>query len=316
MKRILYIIILVLGALGSSFSQQIPHYSQYWLNDYVLNPAVAGTKNYIDAKSNNRYQWIGINDAPRTYILSLNGPILKEKMGVGGYIFTDIVGPTRRTGGYGSYAYNLNLTSDIKLSLGLSAGLLQFAVDASKISLRDEFDPALSNNLQSVMVPDASFGLLAYTSKWYFGATANQLLNNRVKFFDNPNFNNKSSRLALHFTSMAGYKYPLNESITIEPTLFIKYVAPVPVQVDISARGIYKEKVWAGLTYRTSDAIAITIGYLMGENLTFGYAYDYATSNIRNYSSGTHELMLGIRFNKRRTPPSVGPAPVITTPEN
>jgi hypothetical protein len=54
----------------------------------------------------------------------------------------------------------------------------------------------------------------------------------------------------------------------------------------------------------------------MGENLTFGYAYDYATSNIRNYSSGTHELMLGIRFNKRRTPPSVGPAPVITTPEN
>jgi type IX secretion system PorP/SprF family membrane protein len=115
---------------------------------------------------------------------------------------------------------------------------------------------------------------------------------------------------------MAGYKYALNESIIIEPSLFVKYVSPVPVQVDISARGIYKEKVWAGLTYRTSDAIALTIGYLMGENLTFGYAYDYATSNIRNYSSGTHELMLGIRFNKRRTPPSVAPLPLSTALAN
>lgn len=315
MKKILYILVLLFGVTLMVSAQQIPHYSQYWLNDYVLNPAVAGTKNYFEAKSNNRYQWVGITDAPRTYILSLNGPIAKEKMGVGGYVFTDIVGPTRRTGGYGSYAYHLKLTEDIKLSLGLSAGVLQFAVDAAKISLRDEFDPALSNNLQSVVMPDASFGFLAYAKNWYAGATANQLFNNKIKFFDAASLNNSTSKLALHATAMAGYKYFVTDDIAIEPSVFVKFVSPVPVQVDGSLRVMYREKIWAGATYRTSDAIVATIGYVMGENLTFGYAYDYATSNLKNYSTGTHELMVGVRFNKKRVPPSVAPlntAPPVT----
>jgi len=307
MKRIILSFIIIAASALRLNAQQIPHYSQYWLNDYVLNPALAGTKSYFEAKSNNRYQWVGITDAPRTYILSLNGPIAKEHMGVGGYVFTDIVGPTRRTGGYASYAYQLNITEDIKLGLGLSVGVLQFALDAAKINMRDAFDPALSNGLQSIVLPDASFGFLAYAKNWYIGGTANQLLNNQVRFFNLPALNNTTSRLVTHVTAMAGYKYYFTDDFAVEPSVFLKYVAPVPMQIDGSLRILYKEKIWMGATYRTSDAIVGTIGYVMNNNLTFGYAYDYSTSNLRNYSTGTHEVMLGVRFYQKRIPPSLAP---------
>ena len=96
MKKIL--IIGFIFVCNSLFAQQLPHFSQYYLNDFLINPAIAGTRNYFEGISTHRYQWEGIVDAPRTYTLSVNGPIKSQKMGLGGYIFTDIAGPTRRTG--------------------------------------------------------------------------------------------------------------------------------------------------------------------------------------------------------------------------
>ena len=305
MKKISLLFILAFGFSTITLAQQIPHYSQYQINDYVLNPAVAGIKEYAEAKSNNRYQWIGITDAPRTYILSCHAPIKSEKMGVGGYVFTDITGPTRRSGGYGSYAYHLKLTEDLKLSMGLSVGVLQFAVDAAKLSLKESSDLAISNGFQNSINADASFGTLLYSKNYYFGITANQLFNNWVRFFDLENATAKTSRLAYHFTAMGGYKINISDNLQVEQSLFVKYVSPAPVQLDISTRAIYKQQVWFGLTYRTADAASITAGYLINDNITVGYAYDYTFSKLNNYTTGSHEVMLGVRFIKKRTPPSV-----------
>ena len=117
------------------------------LNDYPMNPAIGGSRPYFEGMSNNRYQWIGITDAPRTYMLSVNGPLKNQPMGLGGLLFTDIVGPTRRTGLYFSYAYQMKVSDKIKVSLGISAGILQFMVDGSKITLHDLADNVISNGL-------------------------------------------------------------------------------------------------------------------------------------------------------------------------
>src|ERR1035437_9464062 len=154
-----YIIVYALCILQSvlcsleSFAQQLPTFSQYMLNDYFQNPAIAGSRNYFDAVSINRLQWVGITDAPRTYCFSMNGPITKKNMGVGGYIYSDITGPTRRTGASGSYAYHIKLQEKIKLSLSVSAGIEQFAIDGSKLPLNDPTDYAL-NVYRSVVVAD------------------------------------------------------------------------------------------------------------------------------------------------------------------
>ena len=278
-------------------SQQLPHYSQYMINDYVMNPAISGKHNYFEGLSANRYQWGGITDAPRTYILSLNGPLKYQHMGIGGQLFTDIVGPTRRTGFYLSYAYHAPLNEKIKLSFGLSAGILQFMVDGQKINLHDNGDLILTNALQSVLTPDFSAGFLLYSDRFWAGASVMQIQQNKLKFFDY--MSNTESVMTRHYYGMLGYRQPVGDDFIIEPSALLKYAKPVPFQFDIGVRAIYKEKFWVGGSYRNRDAIAMYTGYIFRENLMLGYSYDFTTTDLGNYSTGTHEIIFGVRFNRQ-----------------
>lgn len=294
MKKIVLILLFVFPLLIAA--QQLPHFSQYMVNDYVLNPAIGGKNPYFQGMSANRYQWGGITDAPRTYMLSMHGPLKYDHMGIGAQLFTDIVGPTRRTGFYLSYAYHAPLTDKLKLSFGLSAGVLQFMVDAQKINLHDPGDLILVNALQSVITPDFSGGFLLYNDRFWVGASCLQIQQNKIKFFDY--MSNTTSVMNRHFYGMLGYRQPLGEDFVIEPSAMIKYVSPAPLQFDIGLRAIYKEKVWAGASYRHLDAISGYLGYIFRENLQLGYAYDFTTTNLGNYSTGTHEIIIGVRFKR------------------
>ena len=294
MKRLIYIISFVAIGLNSN-AQQLPQYSQYLFNQYAINPAVAGTKPYYDVRSNNRYQWIGITDAPRTYTISLNGPSKNQKMGFGGLIYTDIVGPTRRIGGQISYAYNIKITEKIKTSFGVSAGLSQWLVDGSKINLNNNNDAVLSGGLQSAIVPDAKFGIYVYEgTKWYFGVSAPNLLQSKLFFF---NYQAQTlSQLEDHYFVNGAYKFDLGEDFQLEPSFMVKYVRPAPLKIDATVRAIYKNTIWLGGGFRTNDAFFGMIGYMHKNNLSIGYSYDFTSTNLKHYSAGTHELMLGIKF--------------------
>lgn len=281
-------------------AQQLPHYSNYMLNEYPMNPAVGGSNPYFEGLSNNRYQWVGITDAPRTYMLSVNGPTKNLKMGLGGLLFTDIVGPTRRTGLYLSYSYHLKVAEKVRISLGLSGGLLQFMVDGSKITLHDPHDNVISGGVEQAFIPDFGAGVYAYSTdkKWYVGASVPQIMQSRVKFYDYTYTG--LSRLATHYYVTGGYKFSLGSNFKVEPSACLKFVQPAPFQFDLGLRAIYKDKIWVGGAYRHLDAVSGMVGFIMQENLTLAYSYDFTMTNIKKYSTGTHELMIGIKFH--RTP--------------
>ncbi|GAB4132350.1 MAG: type IX secretion system membrane protein PorP/SprF [Bacteroidia bacterium] len=294
MRKLIVICFSLLSLFVSA--QQLPHFSQYMINDYVLNPAIAGKNNYFLGMSANRYQWKGITDAPRTYNLSLHGPLKFNHMAIGSQLFTDNVGPTRRTGFYLSYAYHAPLTEKIKLSFGISAGILQFMVDGHKINLHDPGDLTIMNSVQSVLSPDFNAGFYLYSDRFWIGFSGMQLQQSKLKFFDY--MSGTTSVLNRHYYGMAGYRLPVGDDFVIEPSVMTKYVKPAPFQFDAGLRMIYQDKVWIGGAYRLHDAASAFIGYIFRENLQFGYAFDFTTTNIRNYSSGTHELIIAIRFNK------------------
>ncbi|MDB4533777.1 type IX secretion system membrane protein PorP/SprF [Vicingaceae bacterium] len=306
MKKIL-IIISFLFCGNSLFSQQLPHFSQYFLNDFLINPAVAGSRGYFEGVSTHRYQWEGITDAPRTYTLSVNGPTKNRKMGFGGYIFTDIVGPTRRTGVNLAYAYHLKINDKLKVSLGVNAGLLQFMIDGSKITLRDQNDAVISSGVQSQLVPDAGFGLYVYHQKYHFGFSAPQLLNTNLDLTDVGD--GTEGTLPSHFFATGGYKFQVSDKFVVEPIAFVKYVSPVPIQFEGTLKVTYKEKVWISGTYRDKDAITASLGFFLNNSFTVAYAHDFTTTNLQNYSDGSHELMIGARFyskkNKQKSPPKI-----------
>lgn len=278
------------------WGQQTPMYTQYMLNDFAYNPSIAGTKEYYQAKSNNRYQWIGITDAPRTYILSVYGPHRRLDMGFGGMVFNDVTGPTSRLGVYGAYAYNVRIKNDLRFSSGLSLGLLQYKVDGSKITLHDEGDPSLGNNMYVDYLPDASMGVYLYATKYSLGISVAQLFSSNVKFKELEQLG--INKLKRHMMLHGSYVIDINDDFSVEPMLMLKFVAPAPVQVDINTRVVYRNMLWLGFGYRTKDAASVLIGYNYQDQLIFGYSYDITFTDLRKYSSGTHELMIGARFNK------------------
>ncbi|MCT4582401.1 MAG: type IX secretion system membrane protein PorP/SprF [Flavobacteriales bacterium] len=292
------LIITVIVFTDNNCAQQLPLYSQYYFNDYAVNPAIGGTKSYIDARSNHRYQWQGIADAPRTYTLSIHGPLKNNYAGIGAFLYTDHVGPTRRTGAQLSYTYKLKLTSRIKLGLALSGGILEWKLDAHKIDLYDPNDQVIVNGVMRSLVPDAKFGAHLYHPKWFVGFTMPNLLQSKLKF--NEALYTGLSRLENHFIVNGGYKFRVAKDFKVEPSAIIKYISPAPVQADIMARVIWKDKLWLGGVYRTMDAASVLLGVTYKQNLSFGYAYDFTTTNLRNYSTGTHELFIGIRFSNTK----------------
>lgn len=296
-RNILIVLFLVTVVLVKG--QQLPQYTQYMLNEMAINPAVAGKEDYADVRSNNRYQWVGITDAPRTYMLTCHGPLKLKNMGLGMNLFTDIVGPTRRTGLNLSYAYHLKLNEkNWRLSFGLSAGILQWGIDGSKLILREEGDANLLTTYRTVVLPDFGAGIYFYKSKkFYLGLSLPQLYQTPIKIYENTS---PSSKMVTHINVNGAYTFELDEDFKLEPSFLLKYAIPAPPKIDGGLRVIYKDQVWLGGAYRHKDAFTALVGYMFKDYLMFGYSYDFSTTNIRNYSSGTHEVMLGIRFSRKQ----------------
>lgn len=293
MKKLLYISTLVLGFSFASFGQQIPQYSQYMLNDYILNPAMTGQHDYWEVKSNNRLNWIGITDAPRTFILSAHGPFRKHNMGMGGSVFADITGPTSRIGFYLSYAYHLKLSKSLRLGMGLSFGLLQYRIDGTKVTLYENGDPVFPNQVMTVYTADATFGVNLKHKNFNFGISIPQIIGNQLKFLENQE--STKSSLARHYMAMGGYTFHVGD-FGIMPNVLLKYVHPAPPQFDAGVKFDWRDQIWIGASYRHDDAVSFLGGFAYKDFLLVAYSYDMSTSNLRNYSDGSHELMVGVRF--------------------
>ena len=203
MSRSVLIILIIVTGITQAAAQQNPHYTQYMFNDFIINPAVAGTKNYYQIRSNHRFQWIGITDPPLTNTLSVYGPHAKADMGFGGFFYNDVTGPTSRTGISGTYAYNIAVNNDVRLSMGLALGLMQFKIDGSQLTAKDPSDIAIQSSVFSTYVPDATIGTYLYGENFYTGFSVTQLFNNSLKIFEEKNGLNK---LKSHFYS-GGYTY-------------------------------------------------------------------------------------------------------------
>jgi len=294
MKKLSYILILFVLGASKSFGQQLPQFTQYMFNDFVINPAIAGTQDYYQIRTNHRFQWVGLMDPPITNTLAFYGPHTKRDMGFGGYIYNDVTGPTSRTGLSGSYAYNIAITYDIRLSMGLSVSLLQYKIDGTQLDPKEEGDPFIQSVISSTFVPDAGLGVYMYAKNFYAGFSVSQLFNNNLTIFEEKTGLNK---LKSHFYLTGGYRYEVDRDWILEPSAIIKATAPKEFSFDVSVKVEWQKMFWSGISYRFMDAVGFLLGFSYDEQFYFGYAYDLGLSDLRKYNSGTHELMIGYRFN-------------------
>ncbi|MBK6473236.1 MAG: type IX secretion system membrane protein PorP/SprF [Flavobacteriales bacterium] len=299
MNRI-YLIILFVGTLvrtGSVHAQQQVSVSQYMFNGLFLNPGSAGSHAYATSSLLHRSQWAQMEGAPTTSMVAFDAPLMKQKIGAGFTVVHDRIGISKDLDLSGNFAYHMRIGTRSKLAFGLRAGVSIYSAQLSGLRYWDTNDQVLDRNLTNVPVAKFGFGLYWYRSDAYLGLSAPSLFaaDKAIKAVtDSTQTRYYSSHYYLH----AGKVYPLSESLDIKPNVLVKFAPNAAVQADLNCNLLYRERLWLGVGYRTGAAFVGMVEYVISPQLRIGYAYDMAAARMRNYTTGSHEIMIGFDLGR------------------
>ncbi|WP_448699097.1 type IX secretion system membrane protein PorP/SprF [Mucilaginibacter sp. AW1-3] len=315
MKINRYILLTFLAfGFARSYAQQTVQFSQYIFNGLAVNPAYAGYKEDWTLSLSSRLQWTGIEGAPKTSTVSADGLTRNSNIGLGFIATSDLLGPQNTSSLYANYAYRLRLDeNDTKrISFGIAAGLVQYSLDGSKFTATDIGDGNVPSGSESKLTPDFRLGIYYYTPDYYVGASVLNVLSGTTSFTDNP----AVIRETRHVYLTAGALLPLTDNLDLKPSVMFKEDFKSPTNLDLNAFILLNKIIWLGASYRTgvtiwnksnlqngldkSDAIAAIFELKVNDVFRFGYSYDFTTSQLAGYQSGTHEISVSITFKSKK----------------
>jgi len=288
MNHIKYIVLLLLLPMFT-FSQQMPHYSLYMMNDVVINPSLISTKSENQVALMIRDQWTGFEGSPKTQSISYYN-INHTKYGRGLSIVNDNTGPISMIRGTFSGSYLIPIEDRNKLSVGLSANILQYKIDNSAIVLEDDgvVDPAINNGvMDKVIGHSGSIGVNYFSNKFNLGASIINVINSDL------NLSNTGVENALvnHYYLHSSYLFSNSSGLDIIPSIMFKKIGSSSLQMDINIKTSIKDILWGGLSYRTNDAIIAMLGVNFSE-YRLGYSYDITTTKMNVPSYGSHGIVM------------------------
>jgi len=312
-KRIAVITVLFLLVTLTGRAQQLPLYSQYLYNKFLINPAVAGSDGYTSFNLTAREQWVGYYGAPRTFSFSAQARLLKRsyiirnrrpgrtvyrpstdgRVGLGAYIFSDRNGLIQRTGFQAAYSYHIWLQNETQMSMGLAFTGYHYKIDEKQINFEDPNEPWLNDNLRrGIFVPDASVGFYLLNARYNVGFSAEQLFRAAARVGEEAY---RNYRLDRHFYLFGSYFFELTYRHELQPAILFMMSEQLKPQADIGLNYNFDQTFWAGLAYRTSGALVANLG-VKYQNLFIGYAFDFTLQEIQRVTYGTHELTMALKF--------------------
>lgn len=313
MKTILFSIIIVLVSIRPSSAQQISMNSLYNINKYHINSAYAGYNETFEAYLNHRAQWVGIQSAPSTSFLSLQSKVAKN-MGIGGIVMYDQTDLSNTFTGVLSYAYRIRIGENHNLRLGVSAGIYQSTITPRKAIVDDQMDDVILNGNRSQIAFKNDVGLYYNFKGLQFGFSVPQV-------FETAKTNNLSTtranvELKRHMVAYLGYDIALGKRWNLQPSVLYKSLDARNNQLDINAQVTYNKLITLGVGYRTNTGLLARFGLQIKDMFQVGYAYEFAGNQLRSFSSGSHEIMIGFKLRKKvnnRAPEQsiVEPEPII-----
>lgn len=299
------IISLLVGDVEKAVSQQLPIFSLYRDNGFVLNPSLAGAEKSAYITATGRKQWTNIDKAPHTESLSFEAPFHDKDIGLGGFLMNDQTGPTSFTTAYVSYAYHLEFEkvdpfqfSDFlrysTISFGISASLSQYRLRSDELVLEEPNDQAIIDNRKSTFLPNAGLGINYQYKNYYLGFSVPRIVELTSRFQD------KGSTTTLqkvnHYYTTIGAKYSFIRTWEVEPLIWFKAVPNAPLQADVNVRVIWEEILWAGIGYRTTRIGFADAGVILNDHWHIGYAVDFPVSPEYPNLGTSHEIVLRYRF--------------------
>jgi type IX secretion system PorP/SprF family membrane protein len=270
-----------------SYGQQDSQFTQYMYNTITINPAYAGSRGEMSIFALHRTQWVGLDGAPTTISASINTPISNSNLGLGVSFVNDKIGPSNENTISADLSYTIPTSESFKLSFGMKATANLFNVNFGKLNTADQGDSQFQN-LRSVFTPNIGAGIYYHSDKAYIGLSVpNFIQTNRYDKNEVAILKEK-----INYYLIGGYAFDLSDDIKFKPAFITKLLEGSPLQVDISANFMFVEKVVFGVAYRWSAAMIALVGFQVTDGMYIGYGYDFETTNIENYNSGSHEVFL------------------------
>ena len=289
MRRTILMLLLVMSYVIPVASQQDAQYTQYMYNMNILNPAYAGSNpGTLNISLLGRKQWVGVPGSPETSVLSVHSPITDE-MGLGLSVLADKIGPVNEQFVYADYSYTIPVGYYDNLAFGLKAGMTLFSASLEDLRRIQVDDINFSSDINNVK-PNIGFGLFYYSDIYYVGLSVPNILQTRYLERTGNIVTHVSKRNHAFFT--AGYVFDLSYDWKFKPSTMVKATIGAPLAVDLSANFLFDETYEVGASYRWGDSASLLLGAQVTDMIKVGYSYDFTTSRLNQFNSGTHELIL------------------------
>ncbi|EDP70049.1 hypothetical protein FBALC1_10967 [Flavobacteriales bacterium ALC-1] len=303
MKVSKYISIAILMlSVSTAFSQQLPQFTQYMFNTISINPAYAGSRETLSIVGLHRSQWVGLNGGPETQTLSIHTPLRNEKMGLGISFINDKLGYENFSYLYADYSYTIKTGENTKLAFGLKGGFTHYTLDEELLNDPSVVNDPFFNDVSNRWSPNAGAGLYLHSQRWYVGVSAPRILNTDYNKGRNGTLDYVAlERISYYLTG--GYVFNLNENTKLKPSVLLKATNGAPLSFDVSANFLFNETFWIGGGYRVDQntaAIGAIADFQISKQLRIGYAYEYPFSDLRAFTSGTHEILLMFEIFKSK----------------
>ena len=274
-------------------AQQDSQFTQYMYNTISVNPAYAGTRGSLSVIGVYRNQWVGLDGAPETLNFALHSPVGIRGVGLGLGFTSDKIGPSTESLITADFSYTINLSERTKLSFGMKGGYSLMDINPNKLLIYNPNDYNLRQDNSSSPVIGAGFYL--FTDNWYVGLSSPNLL--ETEHYDDIQVSTATEKM--HFYAIAGYVFTLNPNLKLKPAILAKAVSGAPLALDLSANALLYEKVTFGLAYRLDAALSALAGFQVSDQIMIGYSYDYDTTELGRYNSGSHEIFLRFELGTR-----------------
>jgi len=275
--------------------QQHSNYTQYTLNRFALNPAIAGLKPCAETTFGNRRQWVGFENAPLATFASFNTRLNKEDKypknfhGIGLHILNERQGFSNNLYIKLAYAYHVKLWVNYHLSVGMFAGIQRHSFSYDLIRLPNKaIDPAINQELVNDEVyPEISPGAFFYNRNFYVGLSMLQVYPVRTG-----KLGTKKNKLTGHYFLSGGYRLRGRNRLDFIPSFMLSFSPFIAPTFDLTLTADYKQRISVAMGSKYLNSGYITLQLRLIKKVYVGYSYEYALNELNKVAPSTHEIIL------------------------
>lgn len=284
--------ILLMAFLVPLIGQHNPQFTHFMFNKLVYNPAYAGNREAMSISSIYRNQWSGIEGAPRTLNFNIHTPFSGKRAGIGLSVVADQIGMMQTTYANVAYNYKLKINDKTQLGIGVMGRMEHGRIDWTESDPADMDDQLIFSEVSKNWQPNFGFGLYLSGKNYYLGISAPTLLQNSL--YTDIGYEGVYKT----YYGMAAVILELNENLKFKPSLLVSYNQNAPIDVDVNASFLLMDVLWLGASYRAGDSFDAIVQYQFTNELRAGMAFDFTTSKLKDFTTGSYEMMVEYTFVK------------------